>query len=63
MSGVEYITDENGRRVAVQIDLEQHRELWEDFEDSLLARERKGEDAVPYERYRAERLSRRRPRA
>ena len=63
MSGIEYITDETGRRVAVQIDLQQHRELWEDFEDSYMARERASEDSVPYDRYRSERLSQRRPRA
>ena len=59
MTGIRYVTDENGRRVAVQIDLDEHRELWEDVEDSLVAEERAGEDATPYEQYRAARHSRR----
>ena len=60
MTGIRYVTDETGRRVAVQLDLDQHRELWEDIEDALLAEERQGEEAIPYEQYRAERQRRRR---
>ena len=29
MSGIQYVADEKGRKVAVQIDLKLHRELWE----------------------------------
>jgi hypothetical protein len=61
MTGIHYVTDENGRRIAVQIDLERHRELWEDFEDALVAEERKDEETSSYEEYRSERLNRRRP--
>jgi hypothetical protein len=32
-----------GRKVAVQIDLKQHRELWEDIEDVLVSRSRRQE--------------------
>jgi hypothetical protein len=35
MSGIQFVTDEKGRKVAVQIDLKKHRELWEDIEDVL----------------------------
>jgi hypothetical protein len=38
MSGIQYVTDEKGRKVAVQIDLKTHRELWEDIEDVLVSR-------------------------
>jgi len=38
MTGIQYVTDEKGRRVAVQIDLKKHRELWEDIEDVLVSR-------------------------
>jgi hypothetical protein len=61
MTGIHYVTDEKGRRIAVQIDLERHRELWEDFEDALVAEERRDEATTPYEQYRSERLSRRIP--
>jgi hypothetical protein len=31
MNGIQFVTDEKGRKVAVQIDLKKHRELWEDI--------------------------------
>lgn len=43
MSGITYVTNENGKRVAVQIDLKKHGELWEDFYDVLTARKRRDE--------------------
>lgn len=58
MTGIHYVTDDEGRRIAVQIDLERHGELWEDIEDVLIAKEREGEETVPYEQYRQERLER-----
>ncbi len=35
MTGIQYVTDEKGRKVAVQIDLKEHRELWEDLQASV----------------------------
>ena len=43
MRGIQYITDDRGRKKAVVIDLERHSELWEDFYDSLIARKRASE--------------------
>jgi hypothetical protein len=43
MKGIEYVVDETGDRKAVVIDLAQHGELWEDFYDTLLAKEREHE--------------------
>jgi hypothetical protein len=43
MKGIEYVVDETGDRKAVVIDLAEHGELWEDFYDTLLAREREHE--------------------
>jgi len=43
MEGIRFVVDERGRRTAVQIDLEEHSELWEDFHDLLLARAREDE--------------------
>ncbi|MEO7913391.1 MAG: hypothetical protein ABIV47_27390 [Roseiflexaceae bacterium] len=40
MEGIQFVVDENGEHVAVQIDLRRHRDLWEDFYDSLIARSR-----------------------
>ena len=43
MQGIHYVTDDKGHKVAVQIDLDQHGELWEDFLDALTADERRDE--------------------
>ena len=43
MEGIQFVTDEQGQRVAVMIDLRKHGELWEDFYDSLTARARADE--------------------
>jgi hypothetical protein len=37
------VTDEDGKRVAVMIDLKKYGELWEDFYDTLTAKKRKDE--------------------
>ena len=46
-NGIQYVTDEKGRKVAVQIDIRQHRELWEDIADLLVSRSRRHERRVP----------------
>ena len=43
LKGVDFIVDEDGERKAVVISLKQHRVLWEDFYDTLLAQERQNE--------------------
>jgi len=63
MTGIQFVTDEKGRKVAVQIDLKKHKALWEDIEDGLISESRRKEKGIPYEQYRASRLKRNRPRA
>ena len=43
MKGIRFIVDDNGEKTAVIIDLKENAELWEDFYDALLERERRGE--------------------
>lgn len=43
MAGFQFVTDDKGHKVAVQIDLKKHGELWEDLYDSIVARKRAGE--------------------
>ena len=43
MRGVEFVVNDEGTKKAVIIDLRKHGELWEDFYDTLLAKERKSE--------------------
>ena len=57
MTGIQYVTDDKGRRIAVQIDLKKHRELWEDIEDVLISRSRRHERRVPLEKVKADLIS------
>ena len=43
MQGINYVTNEDGKRVAVLIDLKKHGEIWEDFYDGLTAKRRENE--------------------
>jgi len=43
MEGVQFVTDEKGHKVAVQLDLGKYGELWDDIYDNLLASQRAGE--------------------
>jgi len=62
MIGIEFVTDEQGRKVGVLIDLKKHGAIWEDFWDGLVSESRRKEKGIPYEQYRTARLKRARPR-
>jgi hypothetical protein len=53
MTGIQYVTDEKGRKVAVIIDLKKYRELWEDIEDVLISRSRRREKRIPLDKVKA----------
>lgn len=53
MTGIHYVTDEEGRKVAVQIDLRVHAELWEEIEDVLVSKSRRNEESIPLEEVEA----------
>ena len=53
MTGIQYVTDEKGRKVAVQIDLTKHRELWEDLQGVLISRSRRHEKRVLLDKVKA----------
>jgi len=40
MNGIQFVTDEKGRKVGVLIDLKTHGALWEDFSDGLISESR-----------------------
>ncbi|MGB7555500.1 MAG: hypothetical protein WBM04_14100 [Candidatus Korobacteraceae bacterium] len=63
MTGIQFVTDEKGRKVAVQIDLKKYGAMLEDFWDGLISESRRKEKGISYEQYRANRLRRNRPRA
>lgn len=57
MTGIQYVTDENGQKIAVQIDLAIHgdavRDFLEDLDDIRIIEERRDDPTVPYEDVRA----------
>jgi hypothetical protein len=53
VTGIQYVTDEKGRKVAVQIDLKKHRALWQDIEDVLVSRSRRNEKRIPLSKVKA----------
>jgi hypothetical protein len=63
MSGIQFVTDDKGRKVGVLIDLKKHGTIWEDFWDGLVSESRRKEKGVLYEQYRTNRLKRSRSRA
>jgi hypothetical protein len=54
MTGIQFLTDEKGRRIAVQIDLKKHKALWEDLEDVLSSQSRRHEKRIPLEKVKAD---------
>jgi hypothetical protein len=54
MTGIQFLIDEKGRKVAVQIDLRKHGAIWEDFWDGLVSESRRKEKSIPYETVKAE---------
>ena len=58
MTGIQYVTDEEGRRAAVQIDLRELAELGEEIEDVLVSEPRRNEESIPIEGVEAELIRR-----
>lgn len=54
MKGVQFVTDTEGRRVAVVLDLQDWGELWEDIYDNMIANSRKDEPSTTLEDFEAE---------
>ena len=52
--GVQFLTDTDGRKVAVLLDLEEWGELWEDIYDNMLADQRADEPSTSLEEFEAE---------
>lgn len=50
MTGIQFITDEKGRKTAAIIDLKKHWARWEDIEDLLVSRSRQHEKRIRWRR-------------
>ena len=58
MTGIQYLTDEKGRKVAVQIDIKKHGVRLEDFWDGLISESRRKEKGIPLEKIKADLVKR-----
>ena len=58
MNGIQYVTDDKGKKIAVQIDIRKHKALWEDIEDGLVAESRATEKVVPLIKVKADLIKR-----
>jgi len=54
MTGVQFVTDSKGRKVAVLIDLKKHGARLQDFWDGLVSESRRGEAGTPLEKVKAD---------
>jgi hypothetical protein len=54
MTGVQFVTDAKGRKVAVLIDLKKHGARLQDFWDGLISESRRKEKGIPLETVKAD---------
>ena len=58
MTGIQFVTDEKGRKVAVPINLKRYGAALEDFWDGLISESRRNEKGIPLEKIKADLLKR-----
>lgn len=57
MKGIQFVTDDTGKRTAVLISLAEWGEIWEDIYDIIVSESRKEEPTVLWEELKAEMAS------
>jgi hypothetical protein len=58
MTGIQFVTDDKGRKVAVQIDLKKYGPMLEDFWDGLICESRRAEKDIPFEKVKGDLVKR-----
>ena len=53
MSGIQFLTDEQGHKTAAVIDLKVHKALWEDIQDVLVSKSRRQEKGISLDKVKA----------
>ena len=48
--GVQFVSDSDGKKTAVLIDLRRYRRIWEDIHDAIVVESRKNEPRIPLEK-------------
>ena len=54
MTGIQFVTNAKGRKVAVQINLKRYGAVLEDFWDGLISESRRHEKGIPLEKIKAD---------
>jgi hypothetical protein len=54
MTGVQFVTDDKGRKVAVLIDLKKHGSRLQNFWDGLISESRRREASIPLAKVKAD---------
>ncbi len=47
MNGIQFVTDDKGRKTAALIDLKKHGDAFQDFWDGLIVESRRKEKSIP----------------
>ena len=58
MTGIQFVTDAKGRKVAVQINLKRHGAALEEFWDGLISESRRNEKGIPLDTVKADLVKR-----
>ena len=58
MTGIQFVTNEKGRRAAVLIDLKKHGARLQDLWDGLVSESRRREKGIPLEKIKADLIRR-----
>jgi hypothetical protein len=58
MTGIRFVIDEKGRKVAVQIDLKKYGAIWEEIWDGIISESRRKEKGIPLEKLKADLVKR-----
>ena len=58
MTGIQFVTDAKGHKVAVQINLKRYGAVLEDFWDGLISESRRKEKGIPLETVKADLVKR-----
>jgi hypothetical protein len=58
MNGIQFVTDEKGRKMAVQINLKKHGARLQDFWDGLISESRRNEKGIPLKKIKADLVKR-----
>jgi len=58
MTGVQFVTDRKGRKVAVLIDLKKHGARLQEFWDGLVSESRRAEQGIPLSKVKTDLIKR-----